>query len=132
MAASESKLPSLGDGVAGGTVAKILVSPGDSVGENDNLIELETDKAVIPVPAGIKGVVKEIKVREGQELKIGETMALIEGAASEAKAVPAAKPAPAEPAKSISGEFKIPNLGDGVEGGTIATFVAKEGASVKA
>lgn len=131
MAASESKLPSLGDGVAGGTVAKILVNPGDSVGENDSLLELETDKAVIPVPAGIKGVVKEIRVREGQELKIGETMALIEGAGSEAKTAPVSKPVPVETAKPVSGEFKIPNLGDGVEGGTIATFVAKEGASVK-
>lgn len=130
MAASESKLPSLGDGVAGGTVAKILVSPGDSVGENDSLLELETDKAVIPVPAGIKGVVKEIRVREGQELKIGETMALIEGAGSVAKVAQPTKAAPAEAAKPVSGEFKIPNLGDGVEGGTIATFVAKEGASV--
>ncbi len=135
MAVSESKLPSLGDGVAGGTVAKVMVAVGDAVTENDSLLELETDKAVIPVPAGMKGTVKEIKVREGQELKIGDVMVLLEtaGAVVETKIEGKKSPEPAakESSKPVASEFKIPNLGDGVEGGTIATFVAKEGTEVK-
>ncbi|MEJ2634392.1 MAG: dihydrolipoyllysine-residue acetyltransferase [Calditrichia bacterium] len=77
--ASEFKLPELGENVNSGTVAKVLVSKGDSIDKEQNVIELETDKAVVEVPSDISGVVKDIFVKEGDEIKVGQKVFSVEG-----------------------------------------------------
>jgi pyruvate dehydrogenase E2 component (dihydrolipoamide acetyltransferase) len=57
--------------VQGGTLAKVLVSVGDKIEEEQPVLELETDKAVVEVPSEVSGVVKEILVQAGQKLNEG-------------------------------------------------------------
>ena len=68
---TEFKVPELGENVASGDVAKVLVSVGDTVKMEQPVIELETDKATIEVPSSVAGVVKEIKVKKGDKVQVG-------------------------------------------------------------
>src|ERR1700752_3420177 len=68
-----------------------MVKPGDTVKEGQPVIELETDKAVIEVPSGVSGKVQEVKVQQGQKLKVGATIFTYgEGNGTPAKAPEAA------------------------------------------
>ena len=90
--AKEFKLPELGENVASGTVAKLLVGVGDRIEANQTILEVETDKAVAEIPCPFAGVVKEIRVSEGKSVSAGDVVLLIEeGAPSEAKAPEAPK-----------------------------------------
>lgn len=98
--AIEFKLPELGENVSAGTIAKILVKVGDTVSAEQSILEVETDKAVAEIPCPTAGKITAIKVKEGQKVKAGDVILLIEaGAASKAEAPkaeePKAKPAPA-------------------------------------
>ena len=79
-------IPNLGDGVDKADVIGILVSVGDSVEADQTLVELETDKAVAPVPSPSAGVVKEILIKEGDKVGTGSRIMVFEGCeASETK-----------------------------------------------
>ena len=82
----ELKLPNLGEGIESGDVLEVLVSVGDTVEKDDGLLELETDKATVTVPAEEGGIVKEILVGEGDSVAIGAPIVKIEGAGSGAAA----------------------------------------------
>jgi pyruvate dehydrogenase E2 component (dihydrolipoamide acetyltransferase) len=88
--AIEFKLPELGENIEQGDLVRVMVKPGDNVVEGQPVIELETDKAVIEVPSSVKGTVKEISVKAGQKLKVGQTIFTVEGDGGEATAAPAA------------------------------------------
>ena len=94
--AIEFKLPELGENIESGDLVRVIVSPGAQVNEGDPVIELETDKAVIEVPSTIAGTVSEVKVKQGDKVKVGQVIfTLAEGKAAETKAAPAAKAEPA-------------------------------------
>jgi pyruvate dehydrogenase E2 component (dihydrolipoamide acetyltransferase) len=102
----EFKVPELGENVASGDVAKVLVSVGDTVKKEQPVIELETDKATIEVPSSVAGVVQEIKVKKGDKVEVGAVIFIAEeaggagnGEGKTAAAAPtdAAKNEPAEP-----------------------------------
>jgi dihydrolipoamide dehydrogenase len=95
MATNEVKVPDIGD-YDNVPVIEVLVKPGDSVSKDQGLITLESDKATMEVPSTVAGVVKEVKVKVGDEVSEGAVVAVIEteGAAA-AKAPAAASPAPA-------------------------------------
>lgn len=106
--AIDVKLPELGENIAAGDVAAVLVSPGDQVAKDAPLLELETDKAVVEVPAPEAGVVTAIHVEAGDTINVGDTIASLDpasldpasqenGAGPEAggSGKPAAPPAPA-------------------------------------
>ena len=82
--AIELKLPQLGENIESGVLSKLLVSVGDKVVKDQPVIELETDKATVEVPAFESGVVKEILVKEGDKIKVDQTILTLE-AAEEAK-----------------------------------------------
>jgi pyruvate dehydrogenase E2 component (dihydrolipoamide acetyltransferase) len=86
--ATEFKLPELGEGIDGGDVIEVLVSEGDQVDEGQTLLELETSKAAIPVPAPHAGRVAKIHVKAGDHVKVGQAMVTIEGDAKAAAAEP--------------------------------------------
>ena len=83
--ATEFLLPSLGEGVDSGTVAGILVSVGDEVEEGQPLLELETGKSVVPVPAPQAGKVAAITVKEGDQVKVGQAVLSFDGGATGSK-----------------------------------------------
>lgn len=82
--AIELKLPQLGENIESGILSKLLVSVGDKVVKDQGVIELETDKATVEVPAFESGVVKEILVKEGDKINVGQTILTLE-AGAEAK-----------------------------------------------
>jgi pyruvate dehydrogenase E2 component (dihydrolipoamide acetyltransferase) len=106
---TDIKLPELGENIEGGDVLRVMVKPGDAIKKDQPLLELETDKATIEVPSSADGVVKEIKVKAGEKVKVGQTIFTVDengaGAApakteatpAEAPAQPTAEPAKAEP-----------------------------------
>jgi pyruvate dehydrogenase E2 component (dihydrolipoamide acetyltransferase) len=92
-------IPELGENVVAGDVVRIMVKPGDQLKKDQPVLELETDKATIEVPSSVAGVVKEIKVKQGQKVKVGEVVLTVDEAASTASSQPAQPVKPAEPAK---------------------------------
>ena len=77
--ASEFKLPELGENISQGDLVRLMISPGARVSEGQPVIELETDKAVVEVPSSVSGTVKEIKVKEGEKVKVGQVIFTLEG-----------------------------------------------------
>lgn len=91
------KLPFLGDGVASATVLSVLVAVGDTVQKDQTILELETDKAVAPIPAPSAGVVSQIVTKVGDTVSTGTLVMVFAGAAGvdpSPKAAPTAAPAP--------------------------------------
>ena len=92
------KLPPLGEGADSGTIVSIYVKEGDTVTKGQSIIELETGKAVAPIPASAAGTVTKLLVAVGDKLAVGQSILSLGGAAGAEPAKPAAKPAAAKPA----------------------------------
>ena len=88
------KLPNLGEGADSGTVVGILVKPGAQVKKGQNLIELETGKAVAPIPSPAAGTVTSIRVKEGDKLSVGGLILSLDVAADGAAPAASATSAP--------------------------------------
>ncbi|MFO1144040.1 MAG: dihydrolipoyllysine-residue acetyltransferase [Amaricoccus sp.] len=113
MATIEVKVPDIGD-FKDVPVISVMVKPGDTIAKDDPLVELESDKATMEVPAPEGGTVKEVKVKEGDKVSEGVLILLLE-AAQAAAAAPAAAPPAAAPAPAAGGgtvEVKVPDIGD--------------------
>jgi len=74
----EIKIPEIAENVETAVVAGILVSRGDKVDKDQSLVEIETDKATTDLPSPVAGVVDEIKVKEGEEVKVDQVIMIIE------------------------------------------------------
>jgi pyruvate dehydrogenase E2 component (dihydrolipoamide acetyltransferase) len=94
---TEFKLPELGENIDQGDLVRLMVSLGASVTAGQPVMELETDKAVVEVPSSVTGTVNEIRVKEGQKVKVGQVIFTVENGAG-AKA----KTAEAKPVESKS------------------------------
>jgi pyruvate dehydrogenase E2 component (dihydrolipoamide acetyltransferase) len=116
---TEFKVPELGENVATGDVTKVLVKVGDTIAREQPVLELETDKATIEVPSSVAGVVKEIKVKKGDKVKVGAVVLTVDApssgngsgaaAASAAKpGAPAPTPDPAPPAAAAPSPASSP------------------------
>lgn len=92
---TEIKVPVLPESVADATVAKWYKKPGDTVKRNENLVDLETDKVMLEVPAPEDGVLQEIVAAEGTTVTAQQVIGILTAGAAEAK--PAEKPAAAAP-----------------------------------
>lgn len=92
---SEFKLPELGENITDGTVTKVLVKVGDKIENEQPVIELETEKAVVEVPSDAAGVVQEIRVKEGDLVKVGQVLIVLGGEAPKGEA-PKEEEAPPE------------------------------------
>lgn len=109
--AIEFKLPELGENVSAGTIAKILVKVGDTVSKDQSILEVETDKAVAEIPCPAAGKITAIKVKEGQKVKAGDVILLIEAGAAGKEAAPAVEaPAPKQAAVAAPAERPAPKL----------------------
>src|SRR3972149_5181087 len=76
--AMEFRLPELGENIESGDVVKILVSVGDAVTKDQPVMEIETEKANIEVPSPVSGTIKEILVKEGEKVNIGQLLLTID------------------------------------------------------
>ena len=158
MTVTEFKLPELGENIEQGDLVRLMISPGADVKEGQPVMELETDKAVIEVPSSVSGVVREIRVKEGDKLKVGQVIFTVENGtgakaqASEATAAPTkasasaapaqatdsrpqpierrATPAPAVRAALGAAEFKLPELGENIEQGDLVRLMIAPGTRV--
>lgn len=99
----EIKVPVLPESVADALLSAWHKQVGEFIEEGENLVDLETDKVMLEVPATVSGVLKEIKVQEGTDVTEGTVLAIIEaGAAPAADAPVADTKAEAAPAASAS------------------------------
>ncbi len=136
--ATEFKIPNLGDGIKGGDVLNVLVKVGDTVAKDQNVLELETDKATIEVPSSVAGTVSEIKVKAGDKITVGQVVLTVdEGASSAAASAPspspaaptaappapqASAPSPSEPAKQAPPAPAAAPAAAAAESGETVTF----------
>jgi len=143
----EFKLPELGENIDSAKVVSVLVKEGDSVEIDQVLIEIETDKATIEVPSTIKGIVKKVLAKNGEDVKVGQAIIVFDSADSGIK-----QDAPAEvsPASSVptavdsaqpevvkevvaplqSGglvEMVLPELGENISDALVAVVLVKPG-----
>lgn len=107
---TDFKLPELGENVTAGDVVRVLVSPGDAVAKDQPVLELETDKATIEVPSSVAGTVKDVRVKQGDRIKVGQVVLTVEngdgaraskGAASQESKPSDDKPKP-QPAEAVA------------------------------
>jgi pyruvate dehydrogenase E2 component (dihydrolipoamide acetyltransferase) len=92
--ASEFRLQELGENISQGDLVRLMITPGAKVSEGQPVMELETDKAVVEVPSNVSGIISEVKVKEGDKIKVGQVIFTLQGGApSQAEAVrPASRP----------------------------------------
>ncbi|MCC8394369.1 dihydrolipoyllysine-residue acetyltransferase [Paraburkholderia sp. MMS20-SJTR3] len=117
--AIEVKVPDIGD-YKDIPVIEVLVKAGDTVEKEQSLVTLESDKATMDVPSSAAGVVKEVKVKVGDNVSEGSLIVVLEAAGAAAAApaaAPAQAPAAAAPAAAPAAgggtqEIKVPDIGD--------------------
>lgn len=149
---TEFKLPELGENIEQGDLVRLMVAPGASVTEGQSVMELETEKAVVEVPSSVSGTIKDIRVKEGDKVRVGQVIFTVEnGAGAKAKAVEAkaekpnpapakneAKPVPvpAAPSRAVGStrpglvEFRLPELGENIEQGELVRLMITLGSKV--
>ena len=99
----EVRVPQLPESVADATLVAWHKKPGDSVTRDENLVDLETDKVVLEVPAPAAGVIKELKAQNGATVTSGQVLAILEeGAAATPAPAAAATRSAAKPASVIT------------------------------
>jgi pyruvate dehydrogenase E2 component (dihydrolipoamide acetyltransferase) len=156
--ATEFKLPELGENIESGDLVRLMIKPGASIAEGEPVMELETDKAVVEVPSSVTGTVGEIRVKEGDKLRVGQVIFTVENGAG---AKPAAKtemaaatsgsissaptPAPPKPTyaavpppenrptsapSATASDFRLPELGENIDSGDLVRLMISPGAAV--
>ena len=97
----EIRVPALGESVSEATISKWFKSVGESVAADEPLVELETDKVTVEVPAASSGTISEIIAAEGDNVEVGSLLCAITEGTVSSKTAPAAKAAPVPIEKSI-------------------------------
>lgn len=112
MPAFEFVLPELGEGIESGDVVQVLVAVGDTITKEQAVLELETDKAVVEVPAPVSGTVQAIHVRAGDKAAVGQLLLTLDTQVAQATAAP---PAPASPAVARPAPVEVAENGAATE-----------------
>src|SRR5215469_6064602 len=94
---AEIRVPALGESVTEATIGKWFKKPGDAVAVDEPLVELETDKVTIEVPAPAAGVLSEIAAKDGDTVAVGAVLGQIKEGAGVALAKAVAQPAAPSP-----------------------------------
>ena len=116
---TEFKLPELGENIHQGDLVRLMISPGASISEGQPVMELETDKAVVEVPSSVSGTVKDIRVKEGEKVQVGQVIFTVEnGAGASAKAP--------EPARAPDTRAALQLLGLLQREGRLVDFVEED------
>jgi pyruvate dehydrogenase E2 component (dihydrolipoamide acetyltransferase) len=99
---TEFKLPELGENVHQGDLVRLMIAPGATIAEGQAVMELETDKAVVEVPSSVSGTIKDVLVKQGEKIKVGQVIFTVENGAGGKRAEAKASSAPATTPKSES------------------------------
>ncbi|OKP77850.1 dienelactone hydrolase [Paenibacillus helianthi] len=149
MAKFEYRFPELGEGLHEGEIIKMHIKAGDKVTDDDIVMEVQNDKAVVEVPCPVNGTVLEVFTKDGQVCRVGEVVAIIdaegdvpeqEGGHAETQSTQEAdaakggadttsSPAATSPATGGTSnfEYKFPELGEGLHEGEIIKMHIKVG-----
>lgn len=135
--ASEIRVPTLGESVTEATIASWYKKAGDAVNADEPLVELETDKVTVEVPAPASGTLGEILVKEGETVEVGTLLGMLEEGAGAPAAAPAAKKAEAPAASKEASGGKLvdvitPSAGESVTEAEVGEISVKVGDAVKA
>ncbi|MEM8986370.1 MAG: 2-oxoglutarate dehydrogenase complex dihydrolipoyllysine-residue succinyltransferase [Pseudomonadota bacterium] len=135
--ATEIRVPTLGESVTEATIAQWLKKEGDAVNADEPLVELETDKVSVEVPAPVSGVLSEITAKDGDTVEVGALLGALDesGAAKSNGSTPAPEPA-AAPAPASSGggdilDITVPQAGESVTEAEVGEIFVKVGDAVK-
>ncbi len=152
--ATEFKLPELGENIESGDLVRLMIKPGASITEGEPVMELETDKAVVEVPSSVSGTIGEIRVKEGDKLRVGQVIFTVENgagagttpasktaappsvvsadpvSATPPKPAPTPAPQPEQRAEPTASEFKLPELGESIDSGDLLRLMIAPGARV--
>src|SRR5467141_3766849 len=108
----EFKLPELGENIEQGDLVRLMIAPGATVSTGQSVIELETDKAVLEVPSSVTGTVQEIRVKEGDKIKVGQVIFTVEnragGKTADAPGTKAERPAAPAMSKAAPAQAPAP------------------------
>ena len=154
---TEFKLPELGENIHQGDLVRLMVAPGATVSEGQPVMELETDKAVVEVPSSVSGKIKDVLVKQGEKVKVGQVIFTLDNGSQagiartpsssaqvEQKPQPAPaspiqqKPSPAPVAAAVSSEsaevseFKLPELGENIHQGDLVRLMVSPGTRISA
>jgi pyruvate dehydrogenase E2 component (dihydrolipoamide acetyltransferase) len=144
----EIKLPNLGDNVASAEVIKVLVEVGTKLEKDQPVVEISSDKATIEIPSDFEGTVKELKVNEGDSLKEGDILIIVETSEVEQKVESTKVEEKVNPVVEQKVEIKVettpvntsvqseqniylPNLGDNVANAEVIKVLVKVGDKIE-
>lgn len=135
--ATEIRVPTLGESVSEATIAQWFKKPGDAIAQDEPLVELETDKVTVEVPAPAAGTLESIVVNEGDTVEVGALLGQIADGAGAAAAPAAAAPAPAKEAAAPAAKAALvdvvtPSAGESVTEAEVGEWSVKVGDVVKA
>ncbi|MBN9672847.1 2-oxoglutarate dehydrogenase complex dihydrolipoyllysine-residue succinyltransferase [Roseibium aggregatum] len=132
--ATEIRVPTLGESVSEATIAQWFKKPGDAVNQDEPLVELETDKVTVEVPAPAAGTLESIVVKEGDTVEVGALLGQIAEGAAAAAPAPAATPAKEEAKAETKAELVdvvTPSAGESVTEAEVGEWSVKVGDVVK-
>ncbi|MCI0130742.1 dihydrolipoyllysine-residue acetyltransferase [Vagococcus sp. CY53-2] len=132
------KLPDIGEGIAEGEIVKLFVKEGDTINEDDTLLEVQNDKSVEEIPSPVTGKVLKVLVSEGTVANVGDVLVEIDAPGHEdeeetvAPAEEVAAPAASAPAANTGGvfQFKLPDIGEGIAEGEIVKWFVSAGDTI--
>ncbi len=75
----EFKLPDLGEGITEAQIVRVMIKEGDTIAEDQYLVEVETDKAAVEIPSPYAGVASGVHVQEGQTVNVGDVIVTFDG-----------------------------------------------------
>jgi 2-oxoglutarate dehydrogenase E2 component (dihydrolipoamide succinyltransferase) len=125
----EVRVPQLSDSVASGTLLPWRKQAGEAVARDETLVDLETDKVILEIPAPASGILLEVRQPEGAVVKADETIAVIETAENVAVTVPAATSSQAPAATPIAASVVAPEPGATLPLAPVGAPVAPQGES---
>ncbi|HEV7255147.1 MAG TPA: 2-oxoglutarate dehydrogenase complex dihydrolipoyllysine-residue succinyltransferase [Mesorhizobium sp.] len=122
--ATEIRVPTLGESVSEATVGRWFKKPGEAVKADEPVVELETDKVTVEVPAPAAGTLGEISVKDGETVGVGALLGMIEAGGAQAGAAAPASASSAPPPKPSE-----PKAAEGAESTRQVAYGATEGSS---
>ena len=119
---SELKLPDIGEGIAEGEILKWLVKEGEKIKEEQPLVEVMTDKVNVQIPSPWTGTVSKILAKEGEVVKVGQVILVIDSGTAERPSGPKPAQTTSKPAAAVSQQVQsAPQSGAATAEGVLAT-----------